>query len=542
MFHSQVLKYRSIAATAIFLVSIAALGVISPQILAAEMRIIPDKKVDERLFLLTLLESMYTTWPTDTSDQNEFVAAATEHRATAIRMREHCRRENLGADLEGCFDEYVQSLDAYTDFLLNLGHIRKETAEQVQKDELSSGFNAGLAGSATYGAMSGSDYSGGEAAAAALMTGIAQYLLDSWEKADKRDAVAQQRMEALARRLDDRIAASRANAQAVARKLAKENGWGKSEAGFENDPQLTAHIQKMIEQNDLQGLLRVYEKVTKDHPRDPFLRLDHNVLRATADAGNPAALLRDAQDSLDTASLIPEGHIYDEYRTMCVIQAALLASNARSTEIMNGITPTGSTAASQFLIRCIDWVIENTPSDLTGELGEFRAGALLADGQVDEALEQANEVLEQRQHDAAFCYNYACILSRMNSTDKALGWLNAAIDRGYTNLIQIKSDPDLDNLRRKQAKGYAEAVSIDWEWNIAWGVFNDDIIMTNKSRFPLTGVIFTADLEQDGKRWRPQMTAEVIMPGETYKWENIVSIPKGRLSKGTANMVCDQNR
>jgi tetratricopeptide (TPR) repeat protein len=543
MFISSTLKHRSAAAAAMLLVMIVAFGAIPSRALATEIRITPDAKVDERLFLLRLLETMYETWPTDVRDQNAFVAAAAEHRATAIRMREHCRREKLGADLEGCFNEYVQTLDAYTDFLANIGQIRKEAAEQAQKDGFNAGFNAGMSGAGAYGAMQQGNYTSGEAAAVALIIGGIQYLVDSSDKTNKRDAAEKRLVEAAARNMYDRFISSLENIQAAARKLTKANGWGRAEAGFELDFQAAAQVQQLIERNDIQGLLRVYDDASRSRPRDPFVRLARNAHRAEVDNKNPAALLRHARDCLDAASLVPEGQIFDEFRTMCVYLSAELAYEARSVEIMTGIKPAGSTEASQFAVSCYDWILKNGPRDSTGKLGEDRAFCLMTDGQLDAALEQANKVAEQRKNDPVFSYNYACLMSRIYNTDRALEWLNAAIRQGYTDVLHIKADPDLENLRRREAKGFAEAVKITYTWAIDWGTFNDDIILTNTSKFPISGVVLDAVFVENGTRWTTRMKTNVIIrPGESYRWVKVVSIRRSHLTACSATLTCDQNK
>jgi len=44
-------------------------------------------------------------------------------------------------------------------------------------------------------------------------------------------------------------------------------------------------------------------------------------------------------------------------------------------------------------------------------------------------------------------YNMARWHAKQNRNTEAVEWLGKAIDRGYANWQQIKSDPDLENIR-----------------------------------------------------------------------------------------------
>jgi len=47
-------------------------------------------------------------------------------------------------------------------------------------------------------------------------------------------------------------------------------------------------------------------------------------------------------------------------------------------------------------------------------------------------------------------YNAACTASLANDSDTAFRWLNLAVDKGFTNVDQIKRDPDLNNLHKDE--------------------------------------------------------------------------------------------
>jgi hypothetical protein len=518
---------------------LVAAGAAPAPAVVSEINIKPAANVDERLFLLRLLESMYEMWP-DASDPKEFAETAADLRTSAIRLREQCRREKLGTELEGNFNEFVETLDAYTDFLANIGQIRKEAAAQAKRDTASAGVGGLLEGGGTYNEMRNNDYTNAQSIGGALIVGSIQFALDSWIKGQQRDAAAQQAVDAARRKVEDRITASLANAQATARQLTKTRGWEKAEAGFDLDQQRAELVQKLIEQGDVNGLLQVNDEQAQQRPRDPFVQVARSLLRANADSDRSDALLSDAQDCLKAASLVPEGEIFDEYRTLCVYYAGLIATESRSTETQNGVYPKGSTPASQFAVGCFDWLLKHGPTDSTGELRAQKAFCLMADARLGEATRLADSVVNLRKNDVSFSYNYACLMSRTEHTDYAIVWLNDAITKGFKDIRHAKTDPDLENLRIQRADGFAELVKVKWEWSIDPGFIRDDIYCTNKSAFDITNVTLTCHVAKSGVVWTPEVKCPIIEAGKTFKWTgtyvHAISLDPG----STAALSCDQ--
>ncbi len=69
-------------------------------------------------------------------------------------------------------------------------------------------------------------------------------------------------------------------------------------------------------------------------------------------------------------------------------------------------------------------------------------------GEYNLALSSLKEIIEFRPDNAAGYYNIACIYARQNKKDEAISWLKKAIDRGFNNWVLIRTDPDLENIRR----------------------------------------------------------------------------------------------
>lgn len=78
-----------------------------------------------------------------------------------------------------------------------------------------------------------------------------------------------------------------------------------------------------------------------------------------------------------------------------------------------------------------------------------RLAVVLADNGDPDAAIVEFEKLEARQPDnPKIAYNISCLYSRKNDREKALQWMEKALQNGYDNWKQLKSDPDLKNIRQ----------------------------------------------------------------------------------------------
>ena len=85
--------------------------------------------------------------------------------------------------------------------------------------------------------------------------------------------------------------------------------------------------------------------------------------------------------------------------------------------------------------------------ELTGRLVHL---ALVQEGRWEEAAELGPRLLDIRP-DPLIAYNTACSCARLQRRDEALGWLERAIDAGFTDTQQLDSDDDLEPLRSSAA-------------------------------------------------------------------------------------------
>jgi len=66
----------------------------------------------------------------------------------------------------------------------------------------------------------------------------------------------------------------------------------------------------------------------------------------------------------------------------------------------------------------------------------------------DQALALFKQLTEIVPDHAATYYNIACIYALQNKTENAIRWLKSAVQRGYDNWALIKTDKDLENIRK----------------------------------------------------------------------------------------------
>jgi len=102
-------------------------------------------------------------------------------------------------------------------------------------------------------------------------------------------------------------------------------------------------------------------------------------------------------------------------------------------------------ASSQRLLELTANHLQRNPNDVRATY--FRAGALAELGRSEEAIEWANRALEMEPNDPAVLYNIACIYVAVGELDKATGFLERAVEVGFSHFGWIDNDPDLDPLR-----------------------------------------------------------------------------------------------
>jgi len=507
---------------------------------------------DEPLFLLRLLEAMYENLPDPRQIRNakELEDAVAERKLLTARIRTRIQDAHLDSRLAPMFADFDTVMDAVTSFHTSKVSISGKHERRGMKESLETGFKYGVGGGMAYSALqSAREDSNGSMEGTALV-GLASaaigFLSDIAQQAKDNQDAEQAEIAARLEQTMNTYRAAVAHAQSVAEALTSDRGWSKGEAGWSLDQATPERAQKLLGAGDIRGLLQIATHQSQTRPRDPFLRMFRVQLYFAQDAQAKTYGTREysmlANECLDCSVLVPKARVYDEFRKGYLFYGAVAAMHWRQLETRAGISPYESTEASRCAVSVVDQCLELAPSDPDGILRFFRASALLEDGRVDEAAYQATQVSDFFRDNAPFQYNWACILSRQAKFSQALDALRRSFDLGYSEIADAKRDPDLTPLRRHMPKEFDDLVTVKFEWHIQYGILNDDIIVRNTSAFPLTKARLCPTLEQDSKRWKPQLAAvALIFPGQTYRWVNAVSIPGSKLTSAKASIECDQN-
>ena len=512
-----------------------------------------SERVDESLFLLRLLEMMYENLPDPTQIKNagELDAAVSERKMLSARIRTRIEDEKLDKRLVPLFSDYDKVMDAIVSFHDSKQSISGKHSRKGIKDSATTGFKYGVTGGVAYSALSSGRDDGNAsvegAALVALGSAAIGFLSDMWQQMEDNKEAEKAELRA---RVEETMSTYRnaiSRAQSVANTLTDERGWKKAEAGWSLDQSSAANVQSLLDSADIRGLLRVANDLIESRPRDPFVRQYRVQLFIAQDDQAKSFKSKDysslAKECLRCVALVPQAKLYDDFRKEYLFYGALTAGKARSLEAEAGISPYESTELSRQFLSISDQCVSLDSSDPSGWLRLIRSAALLSDGQVQEAGDQAFKITDLHKENPIFQYQCACILSRMGKFDSALASLRRAFELGHSEIADVKKDPDLAALRRNSKKEFDELVAVKFEWKIEYGVFNDDLIVWNKSAFPITNVKLTPILQQEGKQWKPDLRpVAVIYPGQSYKWVNSVSIPGGRLTSAKAGIECDQNK
>jgi len=511
----------------------------------SEIIVQPNKDVDERLFLLRALDDLYNQFPSWETDATTLQDELGRLRRLGTKTHLYIKGRNLDASLGDLYADFVSAVDAYADCLASVDKIQRGAIAQAQRNNTETGFDAVLRGTSVASAASDQGYSSGESNGMGVLAGILSAAVDSYQKdkqlqEEKRQAVAQ-----AVGVLKNRLAAFQSQAELTAADLTTKYGWKNSEAGFDDDEENKA-IQQLSAAGNKVEAWSLLGKRSERRPRDAFLKsmLYGEWATEWESLGKSKQMLDCSTGCVSCANLVPDGVFFNAYRLRFLHQAGDIANRAFCIDFPNGGIYCGkSNAAAAIAIGIWDACLKDS-NDPTGEIREQRAWALGANGDNTGALKQAQDIKALRQKSTRFAYNFACLLSRTGNTDSAFEWLNYAIaSLGCNWITRAKVDPDLASVRLARSQEFTELVKVNCSFDVKFhSLANDDILLTNNSKFPITNVVFEAILEQEDKKWTPWLKADVIGAGETHTWPNWVWIPGSRLTKMTATVSCDQNK
>ena len=220
-----------------------------------------------------------------------------------------------------------------------------------------------------------------------------------------------------------------------------------------------------------------------------------------------------------------------------------IANTAWTRELSDAVWHKKRSQIAAFSVQIWDAALRQEPLDVTGECRERRAWSLLASGRVDEAVNQADEVMPIVGSQFRFMYNYAMAKSAQGDQAKAFDWFRRGVHvHGFGMIQRGHADKNIERMKSNHKMEYEILTQVNTKWAITFGTLNDDISLVNDSAFTLTNVTLHCTLVQGGRKWTPTLTDESIEPGEKVVWKDCVSIPGSRLDSQSATVDCDQYR
>jgi hypothetical protein len=498
--------------------------------------------VDERLFLLRKLELFYSDWPTDTSNQRVTQEKLEQIRHKANRHLQDIKTRNFDETLASLYEDFLSGVDAYLDFLSNIGKIEEAAVARAKKDAIASGTAAAKKGVDTRSKLSGAGTESTNAFLGALIVGGITYLSEENGKKNARDNAKKAAVASEAQRLKNKISTNLARVQNAAISFTKEYSWKKGEAGFDGSDEIK-RFRDCMSRRDFDAALQILITAKAQRPRDPFPLAHHAYISSSLPKKSIAEMRRYAEHCIEAARLVPSGDIYDGSRNEFLWFAGDIIDRVATEEIGDNSWATTHNETAAYAVKIWDKCLEFNPADSTGEIRERQAWALFKSGDFNKALEQANAVKSLRGQTQHFAYNMACLLSVLQKADNSFEWFASAVrNLGYNGISHAKRDPDLAFMRKAKEKEFNDLVEVRFSWAINYGVFKDDIILKNESAFPITDVVLSVNIKSKGHEWNPVLKALRINAGETYKWESIISIPGSQIDSDSASLSTEQNR
>ncbi len=498
-------------------------------------------QADERLFLLRLLESLYGQFAVAFSDPQGSALLVSELRGQALRYRAHAASSGIDSEVVQLFDDFVSAIDSYVQALTNISTIGQESNIVGTREAFESGFAAGTTGTVAYHQAKANEYSTKQALGAALALGSAELLFDMWQKGAARDAATKQAYAAQLQRFRDQWMTALARAQSTSLLLSDRYAWHRGEAGFDLSNAYQARVTRLLENDDLEGIQRLLEEQVKGRPRDPFIRVCRNLFASLSDSLSAQQLLSIAGDTVATTSLIPASPVYDEYRLSSLVIAGWIANDARDEERLRGGNAMESSEAGPFAVAVWRKALEYARTDPSGEVRRGLMQALLGISAFNDAYALGREIKGSLDNDYDFAYAYACVLANVDRYDDAIIELRRAVSSGGADIAGIRRDPYLANLRTAKTDAVSGIIDVKYNWQIDYDLLFHDIVLTNRSLFPLTGVVFRCDIEESGKRMSYELKADFIGPGESHTWADVISVPRKSIANPTSKLVCNEN-
>lgn len=486
------------------------------------LKIVPAATVNEPLFLLYAVDDVYRSVPGSGADQTTLQNWLIDSKLTMRRLARQVADHKLDGRLAQVLRDCQEMLGAIENYVAAQGRIDRAAVARQSQDNFNSGFAAGQTGTRMYQAAKARGQSDDDALAGAVLVGGLKFLIDGYNAAQERDAARRAAIAAAQRELASTADDVRRRTGRAAQDLTTQERWSPGEA----DPSDTLTVADWA----------------RRQPRNPFAQAAL-VAASWHTSASAADRMASSRHLLAAARLVPAGDTYDGYRLRFVRLAADIAgSAARKDQYARGLAATPS-AYGPDAVQLWRTVSLLNGGRLTEDERYDLWQCLACCGRLYDARQIADQLLgwASQHQNANYVYNYVCLCGvsggDLNIDLKNLG---VAFAYGMTDVALVRRDPDLARLRRERSKDFEELLKVKADYRLVYGVFNDDITMTNQSRFPLTNVVVDVEIKKGTQTWRRRLTVGYLAPGQTYKWADVVSIPGSHCDVWYANLSCSQ--
>ena len=469
--------------------------------------------VDEELFLVSVLEDTYASWPKPehASESSEWIAQTRQ----AVRfLRSTIDAHRLHGDVAQLYDECLQLLQAYQQYSISVGAINAQAVEDAEQGVAEAGVKGALAG--LWEALR-SDSTSDDVNKAARDKAI-----DSLT--DKGVEILFARQKALsteAQKLQTQIQATLSDAQTIAASLTRDRGWHFGEVDFSDFD--NSHLNTWVTQR----------------ARDPFV-LCKAARQGVEQEQTSVGLVNRAVQCLQAAMLVPDGDAYSGYRANFVSYAIWMGLDGVALEqkYYTGRRALMATPGLQ-LVRTY---LTLEPTDPEGFGHMELARALGFTGRYADALAAAQVALKYYQDDSGFLYRYSKLLILNGYVDASAEALRRSLQQGFSNITSLRTDPDFAGLRRARQEQFETLTTVRMHSQISWGVMLDDVVLHNDSDFPLTHLKINLQIAQGERSWNiSQGDCTSIAAHGTCTISNAMSIPDDRYDRANLTYTCDQS-
>ncbi len=484
--------------------------------------------VDESLFIMRFVERCFTGWPREALDSEETANWAVDQQLTLKRLHRHAVKQALPERVVSSLVESLEMFRDYDEFLVEIGAISEARLAQTkqERDELIGKVfdqtvmrreerirqrrEAGAAKPAAIGRDDLTDVGRG------IVIGKVFDLIDEsrrQQEAREKKKAAEKRFKQLRERRNTEVAQ-------MALRLESLQGWEKGEAGFVGTP---------------------VTRTAKVRPRDPFARLEraHMLPLIRLFPVTSSEMLSKARSCLEAARLVPEGGVYDVFRSESLADASHFARLAA----IHGYRETGKHGTDRAIecVRICRTRLDYDP-DLTG-LGRMElAHCLKAAGDFEGAYSTVREVYTRQKSNPAFAYEYACICSLIDRLKDAAEWFERSLR--YQTGKDVKwsrTNPELAALRAADPGKFESLTTVDFDGNIVWGVFNDDYRITNNSKFPLTNFECVIAFDLKSRDFTKKYRIRHLAPGQSRTFSKSFSVSRSDyVGSKIESYKCDQ--